>query len=39
MGKDPASQDQAGIEQALPYLGQMLMQKFGGGSDGESSDG
>ncbi len=39
MGKDPTSQSQAGIEQALPYLGQMLAQKFGGGNSGEDSGG
>jgi hypothetical protein len=33
MGKDPTEQDQSGIAQALPALGQMLMQKFGGGED------
>jgi tetratricopeptide (TPR) repeat protein len=31
MGQDPNAQDQSGIAQALPALGQMLMQKFGGG--------
>jgi len=38
MGQDPNSQDQGGIAQALPALGQALMHKFGGG-DGESSNG
>ena len=31
MGQDPNAQDQGGIAQALPALGQALMQKFGGG--------
>lgn len=34
MGQDPNAQDQGGMAQALPALGQMLMQKFGGGGDG-----
>ncbi len=33
MGRDPNAQDQNGIAQALPALGQALMQKFGGGGD------
>ena len=33
MGQDPNAQDQGGIAQALPALGQMIMQKFGGGGD------
>ncbi len=33
MGQDPTAQDQGGMAQALPALGQMLMQKFGGGGD------
>jgi len=33
MGQDPNAQDQSGIAQALPALGQALMQKFGGGGD------
>ena len=36
MGQDPNAQDQGGIAQALPALGQMLMSKFGGGG-GDSS--
>lgn len=36
MGQDPNAQDQGGIAQALPALGQALMQKFGGGG-GDSS--
>jgi tetratricopeptide (TPR) repeat protein len=39
MGQDPAAQDQGGIAQALPALGQMIMQKFGGGSSGEDTSG
>jgi len=38
MGKDPTEQQQAGIGQALPYLGQMLMQNFGGGGGEESGE-
>lgn len=38
MGQDPNAQNQSGIAQALPALGQALMQKFGGG-DGGSSNG
>ena len=33
MGQDPTAQNESGIAQALPALGQMLMQKFGGGGD------
>jgi tetratricopeptide (TPR) repeat protein len=33
MGLDPNAQGQGGMAQALPALGQMLMQKFGGGGD------
>ncbi|MFH1207940.1 MAG: tetratricopeptide repeat protein [Candidatus Omnitrophota bacterium] len=33
MGLDPNAQNQGGVAQALPALGQMLMQKFGGGDD------
>ncbi len=36
MGKDPSEQDQGGIAQALPALGQALMQKFGGGGEDAS---
>lgn len=36
MGQDPSAQDQGGIAQALPALGQMLMQKMGGGGGGDS---
>jgi len=36
MGQDPNAQDPGGVAQALPALGQMLMQKFGGGG-GDSS--
>lgn len=39
MGQDPNAQDQGGIAQALPALGQMLMQKFGGGGGGEDTSG
>jgi len=39
MGKDPNAQDQGGVAQALPALGQMLMQKFGGGGGGEDTSG
>lgn len=39
MGKDPNEQDQDGIAQALPALGQMIMQKFGGGGGGEDTSG
>ncbi|MFA7254625.1 MAG: tetratricopeptide repeat protein [Candidatus Omnitrophota bacterium] len=39
MGKDPNAQDQGGIAQALPALGQALMQKFGGGGGGEDTSG
>ena len=38
MGLDPNAQNQGGMEQALPALGQMLMQKFGGSGGGDSSD-
>ena len=37
MGRDPNAQDQSGIAQALPALGQMLMQKFGGGGGEDTS--
>ena len=37
MGKDPNAQDQSGIAQALPALGQALMQKFGGGGGEDTS--
>ncbi|MFH1801108.1 MAG: tetratricopeptide repeat protein [Candidatus Omnitrophota bacterium] len=37
MGLDPYAQGQGGVAQALPALGQMLMQKFGGGG-GNTSD-
>lgn len=33
MGLDPNAQGEGGIAQALPALGQALMQKFGGGGD------
>ncbi|MFA5159015.1 MAG: tetratricopeptide repeat protein [Candidatus Omnitrophota bacterium] len=39
MGQDPNAQDQGGIAQALPALGQMIMQKFGGGGGGEDTSG
>ena len=39
MGQDPNTQDQGGIAQALPALGQALMQKFGGGGGGEDTRG
>ena len=39
MGMDPNAQNQSGIAQALPALGQALMQKFGGGDGGSSSGG
>ncbi|MFA5168292.1 MAG: tetratricopeptide repeat protein [Candidatus Omnitrophota bacterium] len=39
MGLDPNAQDQGGIAQALPALGQMLMQKFGSGGGGEDTNG
>ncbi len=38
MGLDPNAQDRSGIAQALPALGQMLMQKFGGSGGGDTSD-
>ncbi len=38
MGQDPNAQNQGGIAQALPALGQMLAQKFGGGGGENSSD-
>ncbi|MEI7751475.1 MAG: hypothetical protein WCJ71_05210, partial [Candidatus Omnitrophota bacterium] len=38
MGQDPYAQDQGGIAQALPALGQALMQKFGG-AGGEDTSG
>lgn len=34
LGRDPYSQDQGGMEQAIPALGQALMQTFGGGGGG-----
>jgi tetratricopeptide (TPR) repeat protein len=37
MGQDPNAQNQGGMEQALPALGQMLAQKFGGGGGGDSN--
>jgi hypothetical protein len=37
MGQDPNAQNQSGIAQALPALGQALMQKFGGGDGGNSN--
>lgn len=37
MGQDPNAQDQGGISQALPALGQMLAQKFGGGGGEDTS--
>ena len=37
MGLDPNAQGQGGMAQALPALGQMLMQKFGGGG-GDNSE-
>jgi tetratricopeptide (TPR) repeat protein len=37
MGLDPNAQNQGGMAQALPALGQMIMQKFGGGG-GDTSD-
>jgi len=37
MGQDPNAQDQGGIAQALPALGQALMQKFGGGGGEDTS--
>ncbi|MDD5226901.1 MAG: tetratricopeptide repeat protein [Candidatus Omnitrophica bacterium] len=39
MGQDPNAQNQSGIAQALPALGQALMQKFGGGGGGEDTSG
>lgn len=39
MGQDPMAQNQAGIAQALPAIGQMLMQKFKGGNSGDDSNG
>ena len=39
MGRDPSEQGQGGMAQALPALGQALMQKFGGGADGEDTSG
>jgi tetratricopeptide (TPR) repeat protein len=38
MGLDPNMQNQGGMAQALPALGQMLMQKFGGGGGGDAND-
>lgn len=37
MGLDPNAQGQGGMAQALPALGQMIMQKFGGGG-GDTGD-
>lgn len=37
MGRDPNAQNQGGFEQALPALGQMLMQKFGSGGGEDTS--
>ena len=37
MGQDPNAQNQSGIAQALPALGQMLMQKFGSGGGEDAS--
>ncbi len=37
MGQDPNAQNQNGVAQALPAIGQALMQKFGGGDGGSSS--
>ncbi len=39
MGVDPNAQNPNGMAQALPALGQAVMQKFGGGGDGGSSGG
>ncbi|MDD5226024.1 MAG: hypothetical protein PHV97_02430, partial [Candidatus Omnitrophica bacterium] len=39
MGQDPNAQNQSGIAQALPMLGQALMQKFGSGGGGEDTSG
>lgn len=39
MGQDPNAQNQNGMAQALPAIGQALMQKFGGSGDGGSSSG
>jgi tetratricopeptide (TPR) repeat protein len=36
MGQDPNAQDPGALAQALPALGQMLMQKFGGGGEDAS---
>jgi len=38
MGLDPNAQNQGGMAQALPALGQALMQKFGGGGDSSGSN-
>lgn len=38
MGQDPNAQNQGGIAQALPAIGQMLAQKFGGSSGGGEGD-
>ena len=38
MGQDPNAQNAGGVAQALPALGQMLMQKFGGGNSGGTSN-
>lgn len=35
MGQDPAAQNQGGIAEAIPALGQVLAQTFGGGGGGE----
>lgn len=37
MGHDPTEQNQEGIAQAIPAIGQMLMQKFGGKGKDDSS--
>lgn len=37
MGRDTSGQEQGGMAQALPALGQMIMQKFGGGGGGDTS--
>ena len=38
-GQDPNAQNSDGIAQAIPALGQALMQKFGGSGGGEDSSG
>lgn len=37
MGQDPNAQNEGGLAQALPALGQMLAQKFGGSGGGEDA--